>query len=139
MGTDIALALVGCVVAVGGCVASVVVPVYGPGWHLRNLERHTERVETRRMRRVRRLIDTGRVSAATEPAKHNTLDFACDHWCGDVRPVRNDERNREFGGSSTRVDERRCVVCRPYTDDDSLDEPDHSGRAQGDWHNCTAD
>lgn len=76
--------------------------------------RREDRLERRRQGRVRRLIAFGHANRRNLEARHNTLDYACVNWMGDMRPARNDTRNREFDGTSTRMDARRCVVCRPY-------------------------
>lgn len=118
---DTVVVAVGCVAVV----AAFVVTIAGPGRHIVNLARVEERAEARRQRRVRRLVETGHLTRATERARHNHLDHACGYWYADLRPTRDDERNREFGGASTPLNERRCVVCRPCCDDAERTLSDH--------------
>lgn len=47
---------------------------------------------------------------------HNDHDAACINWWGDRRPDPDDRVNRDFGGDSTPIWERRCLVCRPYSE-----------------------
>lgn len=50
--------------------------------------------------------------------QHNDFDFDCVHWWGDRHPDPDDGRNRYFGGSPALTDDRRCLVCRPYTEEE---------------------
>ncbi|GAB2734215.1 hypothetical protein [Nocardioides pakistanensis] len=61
-----------------------------------------------------------------ERARHNDHDFACRYWWGDRRPDTEDRTNHDFGGDATRLDLRRCLVCRPHsrTEADALIERD---------------
>lgn len=52
-------------------------------------------------------------------ARHNDHDFACRFWFGDRNPNENDRTNHDFGGDPTRLDQRRCLVCRPFDDQES--------------------
>lgn len=52
--------------------------------------------------------------------RHNSLDFGCVRWVGDMRPLPDDPDNRWFGGDSRELDARRCLVCRPYPDLETL-------------------
>ena len=57
-------------------------------------------------------------------ARHNHFDAACTYWYGDLRPDRRADpagRNRDFGGASTPIRERRCPLCRPFTDSEADD------------------
>lgn len=97
------------------------------------------------------MIVLRRTANQRDRARHNDFDAACRFWWGDrtprppaigfrarpllgavlrkLRPVGpgNEHasdahaRNVDFGGSPTRLRERRCVVCRPFTEDEALE------------------
>lgn len=107
----------------GGCSLTLVagimwVTVRGPQMRERLWTRTAERGVTRIQSRRRAHIERGTTTARTTRALHNDFDPACDHWWGDRRPEANDTTNRDFGGAFTPMTEHRCVVCRPYTDDE---------------------
>lgn len=52
--------------------------------------------------------------------KHNRLDYDCVKWRGDMRPDKGDLVNTELDGSFTRVMNRRCVACNPYTEQQGM-------------------
>ena len=56
----------------------------------------------------RRVLDRAR------RARHNDFDYACVNWWGDRHPAPKDRRNRDFGGDPSALNDRRCLVCRPY-------------------------
>jgi hypothetical protein len=49
------------------------------------------------------------------------MDNACKYWYGDSKPERKDNysQTRWFGGEARLVSEARCIVCRPYTDNEA--------------------
>lgn len=102
----------------GLCAGIVWFAIRGPIWRERLWTRTAERGVTRIQARRRAHIERGTTTARTTRAMHNDFDPACDHWWGDRHPEANDTTNRDFGGASTATTERRCVVCRPYTDDE---------------------
>lgn len=57
--------------------------------------------------------------AAAQRHKHNSLDYDCTYWAGDMNPSDNDKKNRELTGGRTALDDRRCLVCHPYTEEES--------------------
>ena len=81
----------------------------------RTAERDVTRIQSRRRARIEHGTTTGR----TTRALHNDFDPACDHWWGDRHPEANDTTNRDLDGAFTPMTEHRCVVCRPYTDDEA--------------------
>lgn len=85
----------------------------------RRLARQATRRERRRTSLVRAWVERGWFTSRTERAAHNDYDDACRYWWGDRCPAANDERNREFGGATSALSDRRCVVCRPYDDEDA--------------------
>lgn len=87
----------------------------------RIVTRLAERRVTRRHGRYLTLLASGRRTRRTDRSLHNDFDVDCIHWFGDRNPERNDRVNRDFGGAATALHERRCLVCRPYTEDESLD------------------
>lgn len=102
----------------------------GSDWRVQSVTRRAEKTVTRRRDQTRALIQYGRLRRRTERALHNDFDAECAYWFGDRRPEANDAANRDFGGGSTRLPERRCVVCRPYAEAESDDllappEPTH--------------
>lgn len=52
---------------------------------------------------------------------HNDLDAACRFWWGDRRPAAGDQRNRHLDGSAASLHDRRCVVCRPFSQEEEAD------------------
>jgi hypothetical protein len=90
----------------------------GPVWRERLWTRAAERRVAQVQARRRARIERGSTSKRTTRALHNDFDFECVYWWGDRRPEANDTTNRDFGGGSTSTTERRCVVCRPYAEDE---------------------
>lgn len=72
----------------------------------------------RRRRYIRDLISRGRVRRRTERALHNDHDHACDHWRADRWPDVDDADNRNLDGAALRLDDWRCLVCRPYAEEE---------------------
>lgn len=94
--------------------AAVLVPLRGNAWREAAVKRREARREATARRRMRALVEHGHATARTQRAMHNDYDFACRYWFADRNPSTADLANREFGGSPTRFNERRCVVCRPF-------------------------
>lgn len=78
-----------------------------------------ERAVRRRHLRVGRSVSTGILGIGAERARHNDFDHECRFWFADRRPEANDTANRDFGGASAGLAERRCLICRPYPDVDA--------------------
>jgi hypothetical protein len=74
---------------------------------------------------VRRRLH-GWLARRAERARHNDFDVDCVHWWGDRDPDHDDHANRDLDGDPTRMDLRRCLICRPYgrTEADALVERD---------------
>lgn len=97
---------------------SVLFSVRGPVWRERLWARAAERRVARVQARRRARIERGSTSKRTARAMHNDFDYECVYWWGDRRPEANDTTNRDFGGGSTSTFDRRCIVCRPYAEDE---------------------
>ena len=129
--TDILLDLAADLIALAFALAvvgfSVLFSVRGPVWRERLWTRAAEHQVTRIQARRRARIERGSTSKRTTRALHNDFDYECVYGWGDRRPEANDTTNRDFGGESTSIFERRCIVCCPYADDEdqALIGPDH--------------
>lgn len=72
-----------------------------------------------RRRLIQDLVSFGRVRARTQRALHNDHDYDCVHWWGDRRLEKDDDENRALDGQEVWISDRRCLVCRPLTDDEA--------------------
>lgn len=53
--------------------------------------------------------------------RHNDYDYDCIYWWGDRNPEPDDKINRNLDDTPAPMHARRCLVCRPYAENEAQD------------------